>query len=262
MGHVRPWAQARLPMPFDNSIKPSSPPSTEATVRITAGRDDLPGRLISTPWGELRPSVELAPLLYLLLLYGVVYFLPFGVFESWRKGEDGPAEWLQFLAISAACYHATRVAWRRRSLGGIALWGWVVLALFCFLLAAEEISWGERITGIGLEAVRSINAQGETTVHNIPAVQSLMHFAFIVTGLLFGYAGWHWFPGIDALPARRFSLYFLPVALFYAYWDLSWISHGDRIRNDQEAIELLFAFGLFAHARWMDRRGDRALPTD
>lgn len=220
----------------------------------TVSSQDQPQRVIRTPWGEIRPLVDLAPLVYLLVLYGVVYFLPFGAFELWRKGEDGPAEWLQFLACAGACVHAVRVAWARRSIGGLPLWSWLLLAVFCFLLAGEEISWGERITGLGLDAIRSINAQEETTVHNIPAVQGFMHFAFIFFGLLFGYAGWRWFPRIDALPARRFSLYFLPVALFYAYWDLSWITHGERIRNDQEAIELLLAWGLFAHARWMARR--------
>lgn len=217
-------------------------------------------RVIRTPWGELRSWVELTPLVYLFVLYGLVYFLPFGIFELWRKGEDGPAEWIQFFASAGACFYACRVAWSRRSIGGLPFWSWLALALFCFLLAGEEISWGERLTGIGLEAIRNINAQEETTVHNIPAVQGFMHFAFIFFGLLFGYAGWRWFPRIDALPARRFSLYFLPVALFYTYWDLSWITHGARIRNDQEAIEVLLALGLFAHARWMARRSISAAP--
>jgi hypothetical protein len=46
-------------------------------------------RSIQTPWGELRPVVDLLPLWYVLILYGIVNFLPFGVFEFWRKGEDG-----------------------------------------------------------------------------------------------------------------------------------------------------------------------------
>ena len=59
-------------------------------------------RVIRTPWGELRPQVDMLPVLYLLVLYGLVWFLPFGVFESWRKGEDGPAEWLQFIGYAGA----------------------------------------------------------------------------------------------------------------------------------------------------------------
>ncbi|MFM8659823.1 MAG: pectate lyase, partial [Cyanobium sp.] len=59
-------------------------------------------RTIHTPWGSLTPAVDLAPLLYLLVLYGLVYFLPFGVFEAWTTGEDGPVEWLQFAAYAGA----------------------------------------------------------------------------------------------------------------------------------------------------------------
>jgi hypothetical protein len=228
-------------------------------VAAAVGDGERPqaARVIHTPWGELRPEVDLLPVLYLLLLYGVVWFLPFGVFEAWRKGEDGPAEWVQFLGYAGACLSALTVAWRRRGRpASIRFLGWLGLAVFCFLMAGEEISWGERITGMGLEAIRGINAQEETTIHNIHGVQSLMHFGFILFGLLFGWIGWRLLPWLDALPARRFSLYFLPVALFYAYFDLSWITRGARVRNDQEAIELLMAVGLFLHALSMARQPD------
>jgi len=219
-------------------------------------------RILRTPWGELRPLVDLRPLWYVLLLYGVVWFLPRPVFEFWRKGEDGPAEWIQFFCYAGAGGASLLVAWRRRARPfSIRCLGWLVLALFCLLMAGEEISWGERLTGLGIDAIRDINAQQETTIHNIPALQSLMHFGFIFFGLLFGWAGWRLLPGIDALPARWYSLWFLPVALFYAYFDLSWITHADRIRNDQEAIELMMAVGLLLHALAMARRRDSSRLT-
>lgn len=237
-----------LPAPCWSAL---AAPSVEASSQLQ--------RVIRTPWGELRPLVDLLPVWYLLVLYGIVWFLPFGVFEAWRKGEDGPAEWLQFFAYAAAAICCCQVAWRRRARpASVAFLGWLALALFCFLIAGEEISWGERIFDWGLDAIRSINAQEETNIHNIKGVQSLMHFAFICFGLLFGWFGWRHLPWIDALPARRFSLYFLPVALFYTWFDLSWITRGQRIRNDQEAIELMMAVGLYLHARAMVRRRDGA----
>ncbi|MFM7734257.1 MAG: pectate lyase [Cyanobium sp.] len=224
---------------------------------MTAPPADLPPsvqRVIRTPWGELRPLVDLRPLWYLLILYGVVWFLPRPMFDLWRKGEDGPAEWVQFFGYAGACLASLVVAWRRRARpGSLAFLGWLVLALFCFLMAGEEISWGERIFDWGLDAIRQMNDQEETNIHNIKGVQSLMHFAFIFFGLLFGCIGWRLFPRIDAFPARWYSLWFLPVALFYAYFDLSWITHGQRIRNDQEAIEVMLAVGLFLHALAMVR---------
>lgn len=208
-------------------------------------------RTLHTPWGSLTPAVDLAPLMYMLVLYGLVYFLPFGVFEAWTTGEDGPVEWLQFAAYAGAFFCSMRVLWmRRRQWKSLQALAWLLLTLFLFYVAAEEISWGERIHGWGVEALRSINAQKETNIHNLPAVQNYLHVSFISAGLFFGYAGWRWMPRIEAWPARRFSLYFLFVALFYTYFDLSWISHAERIRNDQEGIELLMAVGLFLHTRY------------
>lgn len=221
---------------------------------------------IRTPWGSLIPAVDLAPLLYLLVLYGVVYFLPFGVFKLWATGEDGPAEWLQFLAYGGACVCSLRVLWRRRRQWRSLQWlAWLLLTLFCLYVAAEEVSWGERIHGWGVDALREINAQKETNLHNLPGLQNYLHVSFIAAGLFFGWIGWRWMPQIEAWPARRYSLYFLFVALFYTYFDLSWISLGDRIRNDQEGIEVLMAVGLFLHCReWAFRpiRSDRSAAAD
>lgn len=221
---------------------------------------------IRTPWGSLVPAVDLAPLLYLLVLYGVVYFLPFGVFKLWATGEDGPAEWLQFLAYGGACVCSLRVLWRRRRQWRSLQWlAWLLLTLFCLYVAAEEVSWGERIHGWGVDALREINAQKETNLHNLPGLQNYLHVSFIAAGLFFGWIGWRWMPQIEAWPARRYSLYFLFVALFYTYFDLSWISLGDRIRNDQEGIEVLMAVGLFLHCReWAFRpiRSDRSAAAD
>lgn len=205
-------------------------------------------RLIRTPWGDLAPQVDLLPLWYMLVLYGLVYFLPLGAFEAWRKGEDGLAEWIQFFGYFAAGLGSLVMVWLRRGSAARIQWlAWLALAILCLYVAAEEISWGERLTQVGLESVRQINAQRETNLHNIPALQNYLHVSFIAAGLLFGWFGWRWWPWIEALPARRYSLYFLFVALFYTYWDLSWITLGDRIRNDQEAIEVLMGLGLVLH---------------
>ena len=220
-----------------------------------------PTRLIRTPWGDLAPRVDLFPLVYLLLLYGVVYFLPFGLFDLWRKGEDGLAEWLQFLAYFGAAICAASCFIRSLVKGVPKQWfWWLLMALFCFYVAGEEISWGERLTGLGSDYLRQINAQGESNFHNLEGIQNYLHVSFMAAGVFLGWLGWRFFPAIDAFPARRFSLYFLIVASFYFYWDVSWITHGDRIRNDQEAIELLMALGLWMHCFTSLRRplGPRA----
>ena len=205
-------------------------------------------RVIKTPWGDLVPSVDLFPLVYLIVLYGIVYFLPFGVFAFWRKGEESLAGWFKFFAYLGAglsallCFLLSFNRCRRIQ----AMW-WLLMTVFCLYVAGEEISWGERLMGFGFDLLREFNAQGESNLHNLEGVQNYLHASFMAAGVFLGWLGWRFFPAIEAFPARRFSLYFLIVAAFYFYWDVSWISHGDRIRNDQEAIELLMGLGLWMH---------------
>ena len=55
------------------------------------------------------------------------------------------------------------------------------------------------------------------------------------------------FKNIDAFPAKDLSLYFLFVALFSFYFDISWASTTQQIRNDQEIFEFLLSTGVFLH---------------
>lgn len=207
--------------------------------------------IIRTPWGDLRPCVDVKPVVGLIVIYGVAYFLPFGAFNWLRKGEDGFIQWIQFFCYGFAALLCALVAWRGRGIGARRQRaGWWLLAAFNAFVAAEEISWGERLTGVGLDVIRQANTQSETTLHNLPALQGVLHAAFILTGLLFGYLGWRFWPHITAFPRRWLSLYFLPVAAFYAYFDLSWLAHAERIRNDQELYECLLALGIVMHAWW------------
>ena len=203
---------------------------------------------IKTPWGDIDPSVSIFPVKYLLLLYGIIYFLPFNIFNTFFKGEDSLIEWFQFLGYFFSfliCVILLFSKKRDRSIKQTICW--VLLTLFCFYAAGEEISWAERITTIGSDTIRAINIQGETNIHNLKGLNNYLHFSFIFSGIFFGWVGWKIWPHIEALPGKKFSLFFLIVAAFYSYFDLSWITLGERIRNDQEAIEFLMSSGLFLH---------------
>ena len=122
------------------------------------------------------------------------------------------------------------------------------MALICFFVAGEEISWGERLTGIGLDSIRAINSQGETSIHNIHFFHHyLLDPSFEISCLILGWIGWRVWPSIEALPKKRYSLYFLFVALFYFYFDISQASTISQIRNDQEIFEVLMSLGLSSH---------------
>ena len=211
---------------------------------------------IQTPWGAVEPSVDIFPVVYLLIMYGFIYIFPFGrdvVGQSWFdwcRSEDGPLEWLQFVFFLGAFMCSSIVVWKRRRLGLNLNWIiWILLALLCFFVAGEEISWGERVTGLGIDALREINKQGETNIHNLPFFHHiLLDPSFELSCILFGWLGWRVWPHIDAFPAKRYSLYFLFVALFFFYFDISYSSTIRQIRNDQEIFEILMALGLFAHS--------------
>ena len=98
-----------------------------------------------------------------------------------------------------------------------------------------------------MDSIKEINLQGETNFHNLKNINNYLHFTFIILGLFFGWAGWKFWPNIEALPSKKYTLFFLIVSAFYFYFDLSWITLGKRIPNHQETIEFLMSSGLFLH---------------
>ncbi len=210
---------------------------------------------ISTPWGTLKPKVDIFPVLYLIIIYGFIYIFPYGKYVvgmswfDWFRSEDGPLEWLQFIFYVLASFFAFLAFLKRRKKGfNLNLMTWILLSLLCFFIAGEEISWGERITGLGSQMLRDINSQGESNIHNLPFFHHiLLDPSFEISCILFGWCGWKLWPQMDCFPSREYSLYFLSVALFFFYFDISYSSTIKQIRNDQEIFETLMALGMFLH---------------
>ena len=209
---------------------------------------------IKTPFGFILPQVSLFPILYLLFIYGFVYILPYGrdligiSWFDWLRSEDGPLEWIQFIEYAISSILALFIYVRTKRKKNINSIIWLLIALLSFVIAGEEISWGERITGIGINSISSINIQGETNFHNLPFFHNyLLDPIFEISCIFLGWFGWRKFKNIKAFPSRDLSLYFLFVALFYFYFDLSWASTTQQIRNDQEIFEFLLSTGIFLH---------------
>jgi hypothetical protein len=87
--------------------------------------------------------------------------------------EDSVLEWIEFLALASLVVGTAWVAallYRRRAHGLTILFG--SMAIAAFVVAGEEISWGQRLLGIVTpSALEGINEQGETNIHNIGLVQ-------------------------------------------------------------------------------------------
>jgi len=209
---------------------------------------------INTPWGSITPKVDLFPIYYLIFIYGFVYILPYGkslIGLSWfdfLRSEDGPLEWIQFFQYFFGSIISSFIFIKSRNKKSFRILIWLVIALVCFIVAGEEISWSERITGFSLNSISQVNVQGETNLHNLPFFHhNLLDLSFIVVSLFLGWIGWRKWPNVKSLPGIEFSLYFLFVALFYFYFDISWVSTIKQIRNDQEIFETLFSSGILFH---------------
>ena len=209
---------------------------------------------LKTPWGSISPEVSLYPIYYLIFIYGFIYILPFGenfVGTTWfelLKKEDGPLEWLQFIEYFLAALFGFCIFLKIKKKKSINSLIWLVFSTFCLIIASEEISWGERLTGISLNIVADLSIQGETNLHNLPFFHNyLLDPALQVICIFFGWIGWRRFPYLTSLPSKKFSLFFLFVSLFFAYYDLSWASTIEHIRDDSEIFEFLLSTGIFLH---------------
>ena len=178
-------------------------------------------------------------------------------------GEGGLVEWSQVLVLIAAC----RVTWLigddlsrqlSRSSPSLVARGFSVLL---GLLLLEELAWGQVIFGWQTpESIRSINAQQETTLHNIGWFQDRLDlFTFLATVAVLALvvlAPWicrrvlrrsspQQRALVQALMPAQYSwpLFLMVVALAYCVATESW---SDLIHNrDQEWGELvLYASGL------------------
>ena len=209
---------------------------------------------LQTPWGSIHSKVNLFPIYYLIFVYGFIYILPFGerlVGSPWfyfLKKEDGILESLQFFQYFISSLIGFFIFYKikkKKSLNSII---WLVLSSACFFMAAEEISWAERLTGFSLDAITEVSLQGETNLHNLPFFHNYLLDPILQLGcIFFGWIGWRKWPYLTSLPSKKLSLFFLLVALFFAYYDLSWFSTVEHIRDDTEIFEFLLSSGIFLH---------------
>ena len=144
---------------------------------------------------SLTDTLDRAPLTG-VLRFGMRYLLTVGVagwlFLLWYKTwfalrlvkEDSLTEWMAFflLVVSMVLWAWAAVRWPRGlGLTRVAL---AILALSGFVLAMEEISWGQRVLGFETPAgYAEINVQNETSLHNLEGLQRVRHLALVVFGV-------------------------------------------------------------------------------
>ena len=211
-------------------------------------------KTIKTPWGNISPEVSLLPIYYIIFIYGFIYILPFGkniVGLTWfdlLKLEDGPLEWLQFAEYLISSLFGILIFFKSKNRKSINSFIWLILSAFCFFIAAEEISWGERIIGVSLNSLTEISIQGETNLHNLPFFHNYLLDPILVSiCIFFGWVGWRKLPYLNSIPSKKLSLFFLITALYIFFYEISWASTIQHIRNDLEIYEFLLSSGFFLH---------------
>ena len=211
-------------------------------------------KVIKTPWGEISPEVNLFPIYFLLFIYGFVYILPYGeditglTWFNLLKIEAGPLEWLQFVEYLISSIFGILIYFKSKNKNTIDSFIWLILSSYCFIVAAEEISWGERITGFSLNFLTETSIQSETNLHNLPFFHDFfLDPILIAICILFGWIGWRKWPYLNSIPNKKLSLFFLITALYIFYYEISWASTVEHIRNDLEIYEFLLSTGIFLH---------------
>lgn len=234
------------------------------------------------PWPWI---IILLPLALALTMVGIKLHDP-SAYHAMIQ-EDGPLENAQFCCYAAA---GLLSLWAAKRFRGSGLNHHAVLALALGLallgVAAEEISWGERILGYHLpQFFARYNAQHEVSLHNLRPVQYCLHTMYMLAGLVLS-LGWlvkdklPARPGLSPLPRsladcfvppRALTLYFLPVILIYSYfvWGdvlLAAIFGGENfavggviVWRDQEPSELLLSLGCLL---WAGRLLGQAVHRD
>jgi hypothetical protein len=107
----------------------------------------------------------------------LVAVLDEGAFRALVR-EDSFIEWAEVLAYAFAFVFSVRIA---RERFGLVAAAYSLLAVAAVLAIGEELSWGQRLFGLGTpEPLAATNRQGELNVHNVVDAESPTRLALLV----------------------------------------------------------------------------------
>ncbi|WP_020676084.1 hypothetical protein [Geopsychrobacter electrodiphilus] len=163
--------------------------------------------------------------------------------------EDMVGEWAQVFLFAATMLLSIRVACYKSSYRLF----FAILALACFYVVGEEISWGQRIFNLTTpEFFKTHNLQNETNLHNFftgpitttlkQTLEYLIALGLVVYGLLYPLlvaARWKIALWFDKKGLAHPPLYLWPFFVLSAYLELGFISF-----NEAEIAEILIPLAL------------------
>jgi hypothetical protein len=134
--------------------------------------------------------ILVAPIVSLLFCMLFLLYPPTKSITSWMLSENHPVELLTFASAFAAGVVGFRLArqLRRDKERALDFWFYAIFSAGMIFVAMEEIAWGQQFIGFPTPAgCSAINAQGETTIHNIHGLQGhseMLRFIFGLGGLI------------------------------------------------------------------------------
>lgn len=202
----------------------------------------------------------------------VTFFVRFSYFEYYvsLSSEDGLMEYLQALLYFLAAVFAIKLAlhlYKAKRLVFVIIAQFFIAGITLFV-AFEEVSWGQRIFDFEVPPMlQEINRQNEFNVHNLEAVQNVLHTAYVLVGLYGMFSGYLYARFVQGKPwsrtfeysrldlliiiPQKFAWLFVPLFAFYFPYEylsgvewLSWLH-----TNDQELPELFLSLGWFLSIR-------------
>lgn len=218
--------------------------------------------MMSPSWRISLPG-STAGLLFLAVLCSYIAMAVwYPVAYIWLTYEDLYGEWAQTYFFMLALFLSGAIALRgiRQRLF------FALLAIACFYVVMEEISWGQRLFGVQTpELLQRYNLQHETNFHNLltgpfdtlikRALEYTLSTAFVLYGLVYPIIirSWPWLRTLERrwLPAP-------PLYLWAFFAAAAYLELGNLNFNEAEVAELLIgaSMALLCGHYWLLGRHD------
>ena len=140
-------------------------------------------------WGIPAVAARTLIISPLMAVVALVLTVPHPQLYHLLVDEDRVIEWTQFFAILLASFTFILAARQVRRTGRRRLMVlFLLVGVGAFVVAGEEISWGQRLLGLSTpDPLKAINHQGETNIHNISSLQRVFNLGEMLVGL-YGFA--------------------------------------------------------------------------
>ena len=195
-------------------------------------------------------EVKLFPLYYILTIYLSFYILPFEIWDKktfyhlWSY-EEYLAEHFQFiLYFLASLFSFLNILRNKYKVFGIQNLFWMFFCILTFIISIEEISFLDLLKDSSFEFLREFNTSREINLHNSSLIGPNINYIYILVNLFLGFFGWKFFSVIEAIPQKKYSLFFLFCSLAYIFLELGEIIPLIPFIH-QEIFEFLMSLGLF-----------------